>query len=169
MGGCQRMVGRRMGTNRVCIVPEYPLSLMTGGTLVQAIETRKALAKHVRGMEFELFNWSEVDAAADLYHFIGLPKYMAGICSLVAQMPRPYVLTLLMGSWEPGPWSLRTAGWRRWISSRLGGSGEHQRAIERAATIIAMTPNDAEAIPGVFGIPRSRIQIVPVAVSDFFF
>src|SRR4030095_4358743 len=158
-----------MGTTRVCIVPEYPLSFMSGGTLVQAIETRKALAKYVPGMEFELFNWSETRIAADLYHFIGLPKYLVGICSLVAQMPRPYVLPLLMGSHDATGWSVRVAGWRRRISSCLGRSREHQRAIEQASTIIALTPNDADAIAGVFSIPRSHIQIVPVAVSDFYF
>src|ERR1041384_4071892 len=94
---------------RICIVPEYPLSLMTGGTLVQAAETCQALARHAPHMQFELFSWSENKPPADCYHFIGLPKYLAGLCSLVQHLSRPYVLTLLMGSGARA--SSRLAAW----------------------------------------------------------
>jgi len=152
---------------RVCIVPEYPASLMTGGTLVQAVETRKALAKYAPGMSFELFNWSDAQAQADCYHFIGMPKYLAGICALVARSRRPYVVTLLMGSPEPGRWGM--AAWRRRAGLWLGRNREHQLAIEQATTLIAITPNDAAAIADTFRIPKNRIQVVPVAVSAAYF
>ena len=59
----------------VCIVSEYPASLMTGGLQVQAEETCAALAR-LPGVQAELFNWSERRALPDLYHFIGLPEHM---------------------------------------------------------------------------------------------
>src|SRR5881296_3043358 len=86
---------------RICIVPEFPLALMTGGTLVQAVETRRALAQHVNEMDFELFNWSDRIPPADCYHFIGLPSYFAGVPRLIGQAGKPYILTLLLGSMSP--------------------------------------------------------------------
>lgn len=152
---------------RVCIVPEYPLPLMEGGTLVQAVETCKGLTRWSRGMKFELFKWSEMESPADCYHFIGLPHYLARICLLIAQARRPYVVTVLMGNPNPGAW--RTACWRRRIASWAGWSRTHQIALERASTLIAITPEDADAIACIFRIPRKRIQVVPVAVSPVFF
>lgn len=156
-----------MNLPRICIVPEFPLSLMTGGTLVQATETRRALAAYTPGLRFELFNWSEVDTPADCYHFIGLPKYLAGLCSLIARMQKPYVLTLLMGGERSGRW--RMAACRRRAASWLGWSREHQQAIERASALIAITADDAALISAIYQIAPDRIQIVPVAVSEFYF
>lgn len=140
---------------------------MTGGTLVQAVETSKALAKYLPETRFELFNWSEASAPADCYHFIGLPKYLAGICSLVTRVQRPYVLTLLMGAAKPVnlsivAWQRRVAGWLRW-------NREHQQAIENAAALIALTEKEAGEIAVVYRVPRRRIHVVPVAVSEFYF
>ena len=61
---------------RVCIVPVYPLSLMTGGLQIQAVETCKALAVLGGGMTAEMFDWSKTEKSYDLYHFIELPEHM---------------------------------------------------------------------------------------------
>jgi glycosyltransferase involved in cell wall biosynthesis len=156
-----------MGQPRICIVPEYPLSLMTGGTLVQAIETRKALSKYVSGMRFELFNWSEEHTPADCYHFIGMPKYLARICSLVASSGRPYVVTVLMGSPRLDPW--RLAAWRRRVGSWIGWNRDYHLAIQGANTLIVLNSRDARALADIFAIPLNRIRVIPVAVSEVFF
>jgi glycosyltransferase involved in cell wall biosynthesis len=156
-----------MSEPRICIVPEYPLSLMTGGTLVQAVETRKALATHVSGMQFELFSWSEQKTPADCFHFIGLPKYLSRICSLVASSKRPYVVTVLMGSPRPARW--RSAAWRRRVGSWIGWNREYHLALQRAKALIVLTHRDAAALADTFDIPLDRIRVVPVAVSELFF
>jgi len=156
-----------MDKPRICIVPEFPVSLMTGGTLVQATETRRALAAHVPEMHFDLFNWSEVETPADCYHFIGLPHYLAGLCSLISRSKRPYVLTLLMGSERAS--GLRAAAWRRRVATWTGRSREHQNAIENASAFISLTSTDARAISTIYGIAPERIHLVPVAVSESFF
>jgi glycosyltransferase involved in cell wall biosynthesis len=61
------------------------------------------------------------------------------------------------------------AAWRRRAASWLGPSREHQQAIEKASAIISITAQDAEAASIIFRIPRNCIQLIPVAVSDYYF
>jgi len=155
-----------MARPRICIVPEFPQSLMTGGTLVQAVETRRALAQHITEMDFELFNWSDKIPPADCYHFIGLPKYLAGVPRLIAQAGRPYVLTLLLGSMNRR--ARCVSALRRRLAFLLNWNREHQRAIRGAAAHITITQADADNAALIYGLRREQIHIVPVAVTEVF-
>ena len=153
---------------RVCIVPEYPMSLMTGGLQVQAIETYRALSVLSEQTQPELFNWSELEPPADLYHFVGFPSHLHRISQLVRQAKRPYLITLLFGC-PRDPWVLWNARIRQYTKSHLLGRRERYNAITGAAAIIVITEADAAAAHTIYGIDRQRIHIVPNGVSDAFF
>lgn len=152
---------------RVCIVPEYPASLMTGGLQVQAEETCAALAG-LPGVEAELFNWSERRALPDLYHFIGLPEHMNRITELVRQAGRPYFCTLLFGG-STDPMRLRMAGLRHRLKAGVLRQGARRRAVHGAARVITITPGDALAAQTIYGLEPARVTVVPNGVADGFF
>lgn len=152
---------------RVCIIPEYPASLMTGGLQVQAEETHAALAR-LAGVEAELFNWSERRPLPDLYHFMGLPAHMNRITELARQAGRPYLCTLLFGG-NPHPWHLRLAGLRHLLKASVLRQDARRRAIRGAAHIITLTPGDARAARTIYGLAAARVSVVPNGVADAFF
>lgn len=152
---------------RVCIVPEYPASLMTGGLQVQAAETCAALAR-IKGVEAELFNWSELRPLPDLYHFIGLPEHMNRITELVRQAGRPYLCTLLFGG-SPDALRLRLAGVRHRLKAAVLRQGARRCALRGAARILTITPGDAQAARTIYGLAPERVTVVPNGVADAFF
>lgn len=153
---------------RVCIVPEYPLSLMTGGLQVQALRTFDALSALGGDVDPELFDWSKTASASDLYHFIGFPPYLVRIAELVRQMGRPYVLTLLFGS-NRDPISLWAAAGRRFFASEILRKRGRSDAIRRAARVITITDSDAEAAHVIYGLQQNQIEVVPNGVATEFF
>jgi glycosyltransferase involved in cell wall biosynthesis len=153
---------------RVCIVPEYPMSLMTGGLQVQAVEMCKALSLLDPGMTAELLEWSNAGAPCDLYHFIGFPNHMHRIIELVRQAGRPDVITMLFGSPQSSN-RVRIMAVRRLISSRLLGKKGRDEAIRHAAAIVTITESDATAAHTIFGIEKTRIEVVPHGVAEDFF
>src|SRR5438477_5170031 len=122
---------------RVCIVPEYPASLMTGGLQVQAEETHRALATLNGEIDPELFNWSERRPLADLYHFIGFPPYLARISELLRDARRPYLVTMLFGN-SREPWRAWLARARQLVNSQLLRRRECYEAIKEAAKILTI-------------------------------
>ena len=152
---------------RVCIVPEYPANLMTGGLQVQAEETCAALAR-LEGVEAELFNWSERRPLPDLYHFIGLPDHMNRIAELVRAAGRPYLCTLLFGG-SPGRLRLRLAALRHFLKANVARQAARQRAIHGAAHVITITPGDALAARTIYELAAARVSVVPHGVADVFF
>lgn len=152
---------------RVCIVPEYPASLMTGGLQVQAEETCIALARQP-GVEAELFNWSERRLLPDLYHFIGLPEHMNRITELVRQAGRPYFCTLLFGG-RADAVKLRLAGLRHRLKAGVLRQRERRRAVHGAARVITITPGDAQAAQTIYGLEPARVTVVPNGVADAYF
>jgi glycosyltransferase involved in cell wall biosynthesis len=153
---------------RVCIVPEYPMSLMTGGLQVQAVETCKALSFLGGGMTAELFEWSKTQTPFDLYHFVSFPPHLYRIAELVHQAGRPYVITMLFGGLRNGL-DLRLSAGRRLISSKLLGKKQRGSAISGAASFITITQADAAAAHIVFGVEKAKIKVVPNGVADVFF
>jgi glycosyltransferase involved in cell wall biosynthesis len=153
---------------RVCIVPEYPMSLMTGGLQVQAVETCKALSSLGGGMTAELFDWSKTETPCDLYHFIGFPDHLHRIAELVNEAGRATVLTMLFGGTRDRV-QMRIAAARRAFSSRVLRKRGRDRAIARAKSIITITESDAEAAHIVFGVERTRITVVPHGIADGYF
>jgi glycosyltransferase involved in cell wall biosynthesis len=153
---------------RVCIVPEYPMSLMTGGLQVQAVETRKALSSLGGGMTAELFDWSKTETPCDLYHFIGLPYHLSPIAELVNEAGRATVITMLFGGVRDRV-QLRMAAARRVLSSRVLRKRGRDRAIARAKAIITITEADAEAAHIIYGVERSRIKVIPHGIAEGYF
>lgn len=153
---------------RVCIVPEYPLNLMTGGMQVQAIETCQALQALGGGLSAELFQWSDFGAPADLYHFLGCPDHVAPIMNLVHAAKRPYVVTLLFGGCCSQA-VLRKAAVRQFINSQILGRREKYDAVTKASAIITITEADARAAQIIYGVEEKQISIVPHGVADGFF
>jgi glycosyltransferase involved in cell wall biosynthesis len=153
---------------RVCIVPEYPMSLMTGGLQVQAVETCKALSSLDGGMSAELFEWSKTGTPCDLYHFIGFPGHLHRIAELVHQAGRPYVVTMLFGC-PHNRLDLRISAVRRLISSTLLGKKEREKAILGASSFVTITEADAKAAHIIFGVDKTRMNVVPHGVADVFF
>jgi glycosyltransferase involved in cell wall biosynthesis len=153
---------------RICIVPEYPASLMTGGLQVQADETCRALAALGGGLEAELFNWSERRPLADLYHFIGFPPHLHRLTELLRQAGRPYVITMLFGGSQDSR-KLWMAKIRRTAKSHLLRSRERFDAIHGARNIITITDADAEAARFIYSLKPSSIKVVPHGLNETFF
>jgi glycosyltransferase involved in cell wall biosynthesis len=160
---------KRLTAMRVCIVPEYPMSLMTGGLQVQAVETCKALSSLGAGMTAELFDWSKTEAPYDLYHFVSVSSSSYKTAELVHQAGHPYVITLLF-SGLLNTLDLRIRAARRLIASRLFGKNkERDNTVLRAAAIVTITEADAVAVHVIFGVPKAKIFVVPNGVPDAFF
>ncbi|HUD84263.1 MAG TPA: glycosyltransferase family 4 protein, partial [Candidatus Saccharimonadales bacterium] len=153
---------------RVCIVPEYPMSLMTGGLQVQAVETCKALSSLGGGLTAELFDWSKAETPCDLYHFVSCPPHLYRIAELVHQAGRPYVITMLFGSLRKRL-DLRISAGRRLISSKVLGKNERDNAISGAASVVTITEADATAAHIIFGVEKKKINVIPNGVADAFF
>jgi glycosyltransferase involved in cell wall biosynthesis len=153
---------------RVCIVPEYPMSLMTGGLQVQAVETRNALSSLGGNMSAELFEWSKTGIPCDLYHFIGFPGHLHRIAELVHQAGRPYIVTMLFGGVR-NPFQLRKAAARRWIGSNVLGKKDRDNAILRAACVVTITEADAAAAHIIYGVVKAKIEVVPNGLPEDFF
>lgn len=154
---------------RVCIVPEYPMSLISGGLQVQAIETFQALRNNSEnGISVNLLNWSEDLVPADLYHFIGFPPYLERIAELVRQARRPYMITLLMGG-IGHPASVWAASLRRVVKSTLLKGGGRSDAIKAASALVTLTGQEADAVKAIYHVPISRIYVVPNGVTTDFF
>jgi glycosyltransferase involved in cell wall biosynthesis len=153
---------------RICIVPEYPVSLMTGGLQVQAIETWVALNALGEDLQAELFSWSDHRPLPDLYHFIGFPPHCGSIAELVRQAGRPYVVTMLLGNPRRG-WWLRLALLKQQIMSTVLGLKTTAQTMRDAAGIVAITQADARAARAIFGIMADRIQVVANGVDESFF
>lgn len=153
---------------RICIVPEYPASLMTGGLQVQADETYQALCALGGGLEAELFNWSERRPLADLYHFIGFPPHLHRIAELLRQAGRPYLITKLFGS-SQDRLSLALAKLRRVGKSHLLRQRQALNVITGARFLITVTEADAAAARIIYSLPASAIQVIPHGVGAGFF
>ena len=153
---------------RVCIVPEYPVSLMTGGLQVQALETWRAINALKGGVTAELFNWSEARSLPDLYHLVGLPPYLARVAELIHDARRPYVLTLLFGS-SLSRLGLALKGVRLRVKARLWPGRSPLRVIEQAAGLVTITEADAEAAAVMFGLDPVRVEVVRNGVQEEFF
>lgn len=151
---------------RVCIVPESPMSLMTGGLQVQAVETLKALSSLNGGMTAELFDWSKAETPADLYHFISISHF--GLPGLVHKAGRPYVYTVLL-SGVRNPLRLRIRAARRLLASALLARNEPRQALTRAARVITITEAEAVATHVIFGVEKANIEVVPHGVAAGFF
>src|SRR5438552_1562594 len=143
---------------RICIIPEYPVSLMTGGLQVQAEETHRALTELGGEITAELFNWSDRRPLADLYHFIGFPPYLNRITELIHEAGRPYLLTILFGG-AGDPMQVWLARMRRLVKSRLQ---RHERydAILKAAAIITVTEADARVAGAIYGLDAGSVHVV---------
>lgn len=153
---------------RVCIVPEYPVSLMTGGLQVQAFDTYKALQQFAPEVQVSLFNWSENRELADVYHFIGFPPYMSRVMELVRHAGKPYVITMLFGC-PTSRLTLCFATMRRWMKSEIFRLRSRQDAILNASAIITITHTDARALRMIHGISPDKIHVVPNGIDDAFF
>jgi glycosyltransferase involved in cell wall biosynthesis len=153
---------------RICIIPEYPASLMTGGLQVQAEQTFRALATLGHGLEAELFNWSDHRPLADLYHFIGFPPHLERVTELLRKAGRPYLITLLFGG-NHRPVRLGLARLRRWGKSRVLRRRAREDAILGARALVVITGADARAAQFIYGLKPGRVHVVHNGVSDSFF
>ena len=153
---------------RVCIVPEYPVSLMTGGLQVQANDTFKAIKRYAPEVDVRLFNWSENKELADVYHFIGFPPYMARVMELVKAAGRPYIITMLFGC-PTSTLTLCLATMRRWMKSEILRLRSRQDAILNASAIITITQTDARALRMIHGVSQDKIHVIPNGIDDAFF
>jgi glycosyltransferase involved in cell wall biosynthesis len=152
----------------VCIVPEYPVSLMTGGLQVQAEETYRALARLDGAITAGLFNWSEQRPLADVYHFIGFPSYLQQLTKLVRDAGRPYLLTLLFGGGGE-PVQLWMARARQLLNSQVLRRRQRYNEIVRAAAVITIIEGEAEAARSIYGLDPNRVHVVPNGINDSFF
>lgn len=153
---------------RVCIVPEFPAGLMTGGLQVQAEETWRALNLLGDGISAELFNWSERKPLPDLYHFISFQPFFHRIAGLIRQAGRPYVITLLFGSSQERG-QIRRAALRQYFKSQVLRRRERYEAIAGASAMVTITEADAYAAQTIYQFPKERVHVVPNGVSGSFF
>ncbi len=153
---------------RVCIVPEYPESLMTGGLQVQAAETLRALSRSGGPFVPEFFEWSVRAALPDVYHFVGFPPYLQRIAELIRQAGRPYVVTLLLGNLG-GPFRLGSAAVRHRLKRSWPGRSLRGDAVREAGAVITLTNRDAEAARVIYGLEPTRLHVVGNGIGDGFF
>src|SRR6266511_206070 len=156
------------GSMRVCIVPEFPAGLMSGGTLVQAEETCEALAATGDGLTAELFNWSEYRSLPDLYHFVSIQPHFYPILELIRQIGRPYLLTLLSPNPAGGP-RLWVSAARHFVKVKCLRRVELYRAIHGASAIIAITRSGADSLRTIFRHGTKTLHVVPHGVREGFF
>jgi len=148
---------------RICIVPEYPMSLMEGGLQEQAMESYRALV--AKGADVELFNWCERKPLADIYHFMGFPPYLSKLMELVYLAGRPYVITMLFGARK----RVMLAAIRQRLKSQVLRQRSRYDAVMRASAIVTNLEKDADAASLVYGVDRKRISVVLNGVTDNFF
>ena len=155
-----------MSKIRICIVPEYPNSLMTGGMQVQAEKTCAALRR--QGANAELFDWTRKQLPADLYHFIGFPAYLAELARLVRAAGKRYVCTVLTGGLSDQTRMLKAqvklAIARCYSASRL-----HEEMLCEADAVIAIIKADAEGLQKLYHPASGPIRVVANGVDDAFF
>ena len=153
---------------RVCIVPEYPMSFISGGLQMQAREIHRALEQKPADISVEMFEWAQARPLADLYHFIGFPSYLHRIAEFVRQARRPYACTIMMGnSCQRIP--RMTAAFRHRLKAWFSDLRGKPDPVVCAQAVLTITPADAEAVRQIFGVERSRIHIVPHGVNDAFY
>lgn len=152
-----------MTERRICIVPEYPLSLMTGGVQVQALATFKALKE--QGLNVELFSWCAEIPPADLYHFVGFPSYLSSLAALLHRKGIPYVCTILCGGHRSRT-TLWAARLRHNLNAVLPCRPEYHESVMGADTIVVITHADAAVVRYVFGVPSSRVVVVENGVDE---
>lgn len=144
------------------------MSLMTGGLQVQARETFRALSELGEGLSAALFNWSEGESLADVYHFIGFPPHLHRIAELIDQAGRPYVITLLLGSNRQST-RLWLAAARHFGKMHIFRRRQGRDAIDRAASVLTTTEAEAEAVRFLYRLERSRVRVVTHGLSERFF
>ena len=152
---------------RVCVVPEFPLNLMTGGLQVQACELATSL-QQIHGVNPFLFNWSDRTKPADIYHFVSIQASMFPIAELLIARNIPYVLTTLgagIGNTQITIAAIR----RKFASCFLKMPILRQKVYSNAKKIIVLMESDREAVSRIYGLPRESFEIVPNGMaSDFF-
>lgn len=154
-----------MNLKRICIVPEYPLGLMTGGLQVQAEGTFKALC--AAGVDAEMLEWSSPSPVADLYHFVGFPPPMASIAGLVRAAGKPYVCTVLFGGVR-SPLQMTVARIRRAAKAAFFGQREYHRALADAAAVVAVNEAEGLAARRIFGLPIGKVAVIGHGVDNAF-
>jgi len=146
----------------VCIVAEYPYSLMQGGLQVQATKTIEILRGYSPQFDYVPFDWTTT-RQADLYHFLSLPRYMMEITRLVRLAGKPFVCTLLLGNRND------LNRWWRDRAKRLFDQPCYSKALEHASTVIAITEKERQSIIQSYGVPEGRTTTIPHGVDDGFF
>lgn len=152
---------------RVCIVPEYPLNLMSGGLQVQAEGICAEVAALGGDIACELFDWSSRQPPADVYHFSGLPPHMVRVAELVAASGRPYLVTLLLGA--PSPRAVWLAAARSWLKAAVTQKNSLRHILKGAASVITITEADAQAAARIFGLNSQRLAVLPHGIAAEFF
>lgn len=153
---------------RICIIPEYPMSLMTGGLQVQAEETCTALNQLGADVSAELFNWSEKRPLPDVYHFIGFPRYLSCLSQLIHSAGRPYFITMLFGG-RLSRGTLWEARLRMLAKALILRQSAVPEPVSRARGLITITQGDAHAARFLYTLPENRVHLVPNGVSTRFF
>lgn len=151
----------------ICIVPELPLNLATGGLQVQAVELANSL-NNIPFVKAKLFSWSSTDQSADLYHFIGIQPGLYQITQLLNQRNIPYVFTLLASCCSMP--SLILASLRQKVGSRLFRNGKiHHQVITNASRIVVLTKADVPRIKLMCGVETTKIEVIPNGINSGFF
>jgi glycosyltransferase involved in cell wall biosynthesis len=147
---------------KVCIVAEYPYSLATGGLQVQATSTLEALRRHEPRFDYRAFDWL-TEEPADLYHFIGLPRYLMELAHLVELAGKPYVCTFLLGQRS------NAALWARDRLKRLLSSSSYSKTLGKAAHVFAIHETARRSIISSYGLAEEKVSSVPHGISEAFF
>ncbi|MBA4147336.1 MAG: glycosyltransferase family 4 protein [Verrucomicrobia bacterium] len=144
------------------------MNLMTGGLQVQALRTFETLSALGGDIRAELFDWTTKEPPADIYHFIGLPSYLAQVVELVREARRPYIITLLFGS-DSSAICMWSAAIRQYLNSQVLRRSSRYNAVVNAQRIVTATKADAEAAHVIYGVDKGRIEVIPHGIAPEFY
>jgi glycosyltransferase involved in cell wall biosynthesis len=154
---------------RVSLLSMYPPSVVLGGQEIQYLQTRRAL-QHL-GVSVESVNYCNPDDQFDLLHLFGLSPNYYDLCFHAAGR-YPTVLSCVSGAryaWR----------WRAWLwrgVSRCVRLARLQTTYDRLAGVgryvsaaICLNQLEAQFVDVTYGLPFSRIVIIPNGVDDQYF
>lgn len=154
---------------RVSLLSMYPPAVVFGGQEIQYLQTRIALKQ--LGVSVESVDYCNTEDQFDLLHLFGLSPNYYDLCYHAAGK-YPTVLSCVSGAryaWRWRAWLWR--GMSRFVRTvRLQTTYDRLSGVCRnVSAVICLNQLEAQFVHVTYGLPISRIVIIPNGVDDQYF
>lgn len=155
---------------KVLIDHQSPFLLAHGGLQVQIEQTKAALEK--AGVEVEYLRWWDETQTGDIIHFFGSPPI--GYQNMARRKHIPLVNTVLFTETcnrSGGRLKLQGLVTRAILALPFGGSVKNQlawKSFQNSQWIIVGLSAEKEVLQTVYGVPESRIRVIPLGCEGEF-